>query len=92
METSGPNEQLAEVTELRKSVSEKQADIYAEAVVKLMERTNDNPELVNALRDFVKELGIKSWRGGADQSLSEGYVGRLTEFFKEKTEELKRLT
>jgi hypothetical protein len=77
--------------ELRKNVSETQSEMYGSALVRLMERSNDNLELVNALRDFIKEVDIKSWRGKSDEPMPENYTKNLAEFFKQKTEELKQI-
>ena len=64
--------------ELRENVSETQTDMYKAILVRLMERSNNNPELVNAMRDFIRALDTKSWKGDAGELMDEGNISRLT--------------
>lgn len=81
----------SEVLELRANVAEAQSAKYEVALKRLMERSDDNVELVNSLRDFIGAIDVKSFFGNSDELMPEGYVNRLSEFFKQKTEELKNL-
>ncbi len=78
-------------TQLQAQVSTRQAAAYKDTLIRLMQRTGDNIELVNALRDFLVVVDQKSWRGQSDQPMTPGYTERLTQFFRQQAEALKAL-
>lgn len=76
--------------EMRKNIVEQQSEMYGSALERIMERSDNDPDLVTAMRDFIKAIEIKSHRGQSDEPLSKGYVEMLTTFFQEKAEELRQ--
>jgi predicted TIM-barrel fold metal-dependent hydrolase len=80
----------SDTVELRKNVAEAQSKRWAEAVTRLMERSDDNIELTNALNELTRVIDHKSYFGQLDKQLSEGYMNKLTELLKEAAEVLER--
>src|SRR4051794_14893516 len=78
-------------SDLQKKTAEVQAARYETTIYRLMERSGDNSDLVNALNDFSCILHGRSFHGVNDQPLTSTQVERLTRFFEDKSKELNSL-
>ena len=58
---------------------------------RLMSRTKDNPDLINAINGFLNALDKRSRFGSEDEPLSRESLEKLIEFFKDKAKELEFL-
>ena len=70
-------------TELQRSVAQKQAEMLELMLYALMQRTNDNPQLVNNFRDVLRELDVVVAYGSSEKQLSEARQQELVEFLEE---------
>jgi hypothetical protein len=75
-------------SDLQRSVAEVQAARYETSLYRLMERSGNNPELVNVLNNFTRILDRNSGVGVSDQPFTREQVEKLTKFFEEKTKEM----
>ncbi|MGB7958028.1 MAG: hypothetical protein WCF77_04295 [Minisyncoccia bacterium] len=78
-------------SELQKGIAEVQSAKYETTLYRLMERSGDSPELVNALNDFLRELDIQSVQGRSDESLTSVRAEALAHCLKESAEKLRTL-
>ncbi|OGF64343.1 hypothetical protein A2661_02415 [Candidatus Giovannonibacteria bacterium RIFCSPHIGHO2_01_FULL_45_24] len=76
-------------SELQKNTAEVQAAKYETILYRLMKRSGDNTDLVNALNEFLGALEHQSMFGNEDDPLSQKRVEELAKFVKEKAEELR---
>jgi hypothetical protein len=83
---------LRETTpEAERGVAERQAEQYERALLRLMRRTDSNPELVNAMRDFVAALEWHSTHDDETEQLTPDRLERLTNFFLTQIDTLSKL-
>jgi len=79
-------------SELEQDIATTQAAKHETALYRLMARTEDNPELVGALNEFLNALDHRSRFGDETQPLGKEHTEALTKFFSEKAEELHFIT
>jgi formylmethanofuran dehydrogenase subunit B len=75
----------------KETIPKAQSEMYEKALRTLMNRTDNDAELVSALGAFMKGLDSKAYEGNANIPLDEDRIKKLTDFFKEKAEELANL-
>lgn len=75
-------------SELQRGVAEPQAAKYETTLYRLLERTGNDPELVNAMNEFLGAVDLKSIFGESDKPLPKAELAHITKFFQEKTKEL----
>lgn len=80
-----------QATDLEKGVADAQVARYETSLLRLMRRTKDNPELVNALKHFIEAMEHRSIYGNLDEQLSANGVTALVEFFNKSADELRWL-
>lgn len=78
-------------SELQRKVATYQAALYEESLYRLMQRSGDNTELINSLKDFLVALDHNSSFGDPEKPFGKGQAEKLTQFLKEKGEELRWL-
>lgn len=66
-------------TETQQQVSEIQSAKYETMLLNMMQRTNTNPEIVNALNDLVQSLDSASHFGESDNPMPDGHLQVLAE-------------
>jgi hypothetical protein len=77
-------------SDVAREIAADQAEEYEVAVLNLMRRTGDDPELANSLRDFVSALQSKSFFGdGSDRPLGPDKVADLVDFLGDATRRLR---
>ena len=85
-------DQMRESAEpLARGVAEPQAAKYEMTMYRLLQRTNNNPEIANAFNKLLRALDISSRFGNSDEPMPKGHINSLTEVIKEATERI-RLT
>jgi hypothetical protein len=82
------NEVRNRATDLQRGVAEVQAARYETTLYRLMERSGNNPELLNALNNFTRVLDNRSFYGVSDELLAPNQIKRLSKFIEEKTKEM----
>jgi hypothetical protein len=75
-------------SDFQRSVAEVQAARYETTLYRLMERSGNNIDLVNALNNFTRILDNRSRYRPSDQHLIPNQIERLTKFFQDKTKEI----
>ncbi len=75
--------------DLEKNVEEIQSAKYGSALLRLMERTKDNTEIINNLNEFLDALEHQSQHGDSGQGLSESRQKELADFFAEAAKALR---
>ena len=75
-------------TDFERAIARQQADMYETAVLQLMRRSGDNPELVNSLAGFVRVLTNRSYFGEDDMPLRAGMQTDLIAFLQDATNRL----
>lgn len=76
-------------SELQREVAKQQAEIYEAALLRLMERTGDNLELVNNLRDFINALEHRANFGYSEDPIGKSSQENLAKFFEEVAKALR---
>lgn len=76
-------------SETQKKVSEIQGAKYETSLLKLMERTDDNPEIVNSLNEMLDALSHQATYGDSDKGLSGARQKELAEFMQEAAKALR---
>ena len=76
-------------TELQNSVAKNQEAKLGIALRQLMDRTGDNPELVNSLNGFLDALEHQAGFGDSDKQLSEARAEDLAKFLEETAKALR---
>lgn len=76
-----------EASEIERNVAEIQTARYESALLRLMKKTDDNTELVNAMKEFIGRLEHRSMIT-AENKLSPDSTARLVKFFEESSEKL----
>lgn len=69
---------------LQRRVAEIHAARYERTLYRLMERSRDNPDLVNALNNFSRVLDGRSLHGAEDNPLTRTQVEQFADFFEKK--------
>lgn len=72
-----------QATELQKNVAEAQSAKLETLLYRLMNRTKDNPELVNKMNNLLDALDHQSRFGEEDKKLAPGRQEDLTHFLEE---------
>ena len=85
------NKKRESATELQRDVAQKQAEMLELALYNIMQRTGNNPDIVNGLRDFIRELDIKGAYGASDKLLAPNLQEKLADFLRETVERLEKL-
>ena len=82
-----------DATDLERGVSELQAARYETSLLRLMKRTGDNSQLINAMSDFLGGLDNLTFRGDGVSHLPANaeVVQKLTRFFAEGKNQLQFL-
>lgn len=78
-------------TEVERNVAQVQGAKYETALYRLMNRTGSNTALINSLNGFIGAIDHRSVYGKEEEQLSSEQIQKLTDFFKEKSEELRNL-
>ena len=78
-------------SDLQRRAAEIQAARYETTLYRLMKRSSNDRDLINVLNNFTRVLDSHSFYGVEDQPLLPTEVKRLTQFFEEKTEELRSI-
>ena len=76
-------------TELQNNVAEAQEAKLGITLRMLMERTEDNPELVNALNTFLDALDHRANFGDSEKPLGKGSQQDIAKFMEEATKALR---
>lgn len=76
-------------TELQNNVAEAQEAKLGITLRRLMERTEDNPELVNALNTFLDALDHRANFGDSEKPLGKGNQQDIAKFMEEVTKALR---
>ena len=72
--------------ELERDIGEAQGAHYETIVYRLMRRTDDDPELVNALNDYLSALDIESWFGNPEEPMVPGKQREIIDRLKRQTQ------
>jgi hypothetical protein len=62
---------------------------YETALLRLMRRTGNNTDLVNALNNFLIALDANSYFGAAHENMSEGATNQITEAINKAADEVR---
>jgi hypothetical protein len=82
------NEARKRASDLQRRAAEIQGARYETTLYRLMERSGNNRDLINALNNFTREFDNSSDYGRSDQPLASPHVEKLTKFFEEIAKEL----
>lgn len=75
-------------TDTQKGVAESQAARYETILYRLMNRTDTNVELVNAMKKFIDTLEHASMMGTEDKKFHPKEIEELTSFFTQEAEHI----
>lgn len=81
----------AGATELQCEVAKAQGEKWEVAMIRVMQRTGDNPELTNAMNGFLSALTNAAAYGTSDQPLNAERQRLMKTFFEDAAERLQML-
>jgi hypothetical protein len=81
--------QREHATEIQKRTEEVQGAKFGSALLKLMERSNDNPRIVNNLNQVLDALAHQSNYGSSGEPIAEGRQEDLADFLGETAKALR---
>ncbi len=85
------NDEMKNSNDLERQTSEIQAARYQIALLRMMHRTNDNPNLVNILNNFITALDHQANFGSSEKNLNDFEISKIIEFFEKSADDLRYL-